>query len=342
MEPVPRTTSKVPNTTANNTTIASNILSKLVPKSRNPQPCPTVAGVPVKYGKCIPAKYSVHKPRGTVSLHNKFQCLQELNDSQDNAGHNIVSTSQDLSTKDNASALFCDNSVHREWQKQRSEECKSPPCFQNLQPELARQEKYALEGNKNKTGFLAMGSSDTEQDVDMASLGVSLAMNNVTAPTEKLGDQNMTFDSIVNHVSSERWLEFYDISGKHCKPTLAVSKIHLEGNKNEIGSLDGFSAQVRDVNENNVVLKVDTTAGASDSVSTADSHVVIDGNYDLNILQLTEGDDIPVVANNWENFNVVTNQRHKFGFCPLSQLQLYTRNLLSIAVRSLISRPINW
>ena len=158
----------------------------------------------------------------------------------------------------------------------------------------------------------------------MSSLGVSIAMTNVTPPTKKLGDQNMTFDSVVNHVSSERGSVLHDTSGRHCKPKLAVSKIHLEGNKNEIGSLDGFSAQVRDENKENVLVQVDTIAGASDSVSTADSHVLIHGNYDLNSLQLTECDDIPVAASNSENFNVVTNQRHKFGFCPLSKLQLYT------------------
>ena len=322
--PVSRTPSKVPSTTANNTTTASNVLSKVVVRSNHSQTHPTVAGVPVKYGKCIPAKYSVHKPRDTVLLHNRFQCLQELNDSQDNAGHNIMSTRQGLSTKDNASVLFCDNSVHREWEKQRSEECKPPPCFEISHFNLARQEKFTFEGNKNKTGFLAMGSADIKQDVDMPSLGVSFAMTNVTSPTKNLGDQNMTFDSVSNHVSSERGLVFPDISGKHCKPNLAVSKIHLEGNKNEIGSLDGFSAKVRDVNKENAVVQVDTIAGASDSVSTADSHAVIDGNYDLNSLQLTECDDIPVAASNSEIFNVVTNQRHKFGFCPLSKLQLYT------------------
>ena len=127
----------------------------------------------------------------------------------------------------------------------------------------------------------------------MSSLGVSVAMTNVTSPTKNLGDQNMTFDSVSNHVF---------ISGGHWKLNLAVSKIHLEGNKNEIGSLDG----------------------ASDLVSTADSHAVTDENYDLNSLQLIECDDMPLPVRNSEIFNVVTNQKHKFGFCPLSKLQLYT------------------
>ena len=313
--PVSCTTSKVPSTTANNTTTAPNVLSKVVQRSNHSQTHPTVAGVPVKYGKCIPAKYSVHKPRNTVLLNTRFQCLQELNDSQDNASHNIMSTRQCLPTKDNASLLLYDKSVHREWRKQRSQECKPPPCFGISQPVLARQEKFIFAGNKNKTGFLDRGSADIKQNVDMPSLVVSVAMTNVTSPTKNLGDQNMTFDSASNHVF---------ISGGHWKPNLAVSKIHLEGNKNEIGSLDGFSAQVRDKNKKNVVVEVDTIAGASDFVSTADSHAVIDRNYDLNSLQLTECDDMPLPVSNSEIFNVVTNQRHKFGFCPLSKLQLYT------------------
>ena len=257
-------------------------------RSKYSQTQPTVAGVPVKYGKCIPAKFSVYKPRDTVLLHNKFQCLQELNDSQDNTGHNIVFTSQGLSTEDNASVSFRDNYVHREKKKQRSEECKPPSCFVISQPVLARQEKLMFEGNKNKTGFLAMGSLDGKRAVHMSGSDVSVDMTNVSSPIKNLGDQNMTIDSVSKHVSSERGSVFPDIFGEHCKPDLAVSKIFLEGNKNEIGSLVGFSAQVRDVNKENVVLHVDTIAGASDSVSTADSHAVIDGNYDLNSLQLTE------------------------------------------------------
>ena len=48
----------------------------------------TVAGVPVKYGKCVPAKYSVQVPVSTVPLKNTFQCLQDLGHSQNDVIHN--------------------------------------------------------------------------------------------------------------------------------------------------------------------------------------------------------------------------------------------------------------
>ena len=42
--------------------------------------------------KCVPANYSVQKPSSTVPLHNKFQCLQDLSDSQDNGIHDEIHT----------------------------------------------------------------------------------------------------------------------------------------------------------------------------------------------------------------------------------------------------------
>ena len=62
---------------------------KFVSEPRHCNDLPTVAGVPVEYGKCVPAKYSVQKPSSTVLLRNKFKCLQDLSDSQDN-GINTV------------------------------------------------------------------------------------------------------------------------------------------------------------------------------------------------------------------------------------------------------------
>ena len=75
----------------------------------------TVAGVPVKYGKCVPAKCSVQVPISTVPLHNKFQCLQNLCDSQNVVIHDVVYSvlSAKFSNKNHA--------------KQHSEECKSSP-----------------------------------------------------------------------------------------------------------------------------------------------------------------------------------------------------------------------
>ena len=157
----------------------------------------------------------------------------------------------------------------------------------------------------------------------MSMSDVSLDMSNVNVATHNVDQQNMTSDSVFSCVSSDRGFLPPDIPDMHCKPNLALPKIFLEGNKNGIGSLDGFSAQVRDVNDKNVVVHTHTTAGNSDSVSTVNYHTVIDGNCDLNNIQLTECDDIPVITNNSQIFNAVTNQKHKFGFCPLSKFQLY-------------------
>ena len=38
---------------------------------------PIVAGVPVKYGKCVPAKHSVPCAPSTTKLRNRFRCLQD-------------------------------------------------------------------------------------------------------------------------------------------------------------------------------------------------------------------------------------------------------------------------
>ena len=56
--------------------------------------CPLWPGSLWEYGKCVPVKYSVKVPPSTVSLKNKFQCLQDLCDSQDIKIHDQVHTTE--------------------------------------------------------------------------------------------------------------------------------------------------------------------------------------------------------------------------------------------------------
>ena len=65
----------------------------------------TVAGVPVKYGKCVPSKYSVPSTPSTVTLYNRFQCLQDLCASTDDMIPNDIHTIKSVEK-------HRDNSVH--------------------------------------------------------------------------------------------------------------------------------------------------------------------------------------------------------------------------------------
>ena len=65
-----------------------------------------------------------------------------------------------------------------------------------------------------------------------------------------------------------------------------------------------------------------TTAGACDKVITDNSNLVLDQNYDHNILSTIECD---LIATHDQNnlINAVNSEPHKFGFCPLTPLKIY-------------------
>ena len=140
----------------------------------------TVAGVPVKYGKCVPSKYSVPSTPSTVTLYNRFQCLQDLCASTDDMIHNDIHMIKSVEK-------HRDNSVHvsavgdkLDHVKQRSGECKPPQSCSNdmLQPMLADQENSTLQGNKNKTGLFDVVSHSMEEQEHVATL----------TKTQKVGD----------------------------------------------------------------------------------------------------------------------------------------------------------
>ena len=192
---------------------------------------------------------------------------------------------------------------------------------------LVNQTKNLLDGNKNKTGCLDGVSHSIEQDVNMSNQNTLVDMVNTCSPVRCSGDHSkyMTLDSVVNVTPSNEGSSFPHVSDSHWKPHLASLEKNLEGNKNKNGSLDGVNARIRNVNKEDIVLNVSTTAGVCEQVPTADSDTILNGNCDHNILQFIECDgnlaskNIPKVL-----LNGVTNQIHTFGFCPLTPLQLYT------------------
>ena len=111
-----------------------------------------MAGVPVKYGKCVPAKYSVQVPTITVSLHNRFQCLQDLCDSQNVVILDINHTHRNVHKQHTNSVS---NAAHgkQSHANQHLEECKPPPSCSDemLQPLLADQAKLSFQGNINQS-----------------------------------------------------------------------------------------------------------------------------------------------------------------------------------------------
>ena len=114
-------------------------------------------------------------------------------------------------------------------------------------------------------------------------------------------------------------------SDVHRESQLTTQEIHtLEGNKNGTGLSDGVEVQVSISNPNNIH-SFNITAGDYDRVTTDNVELVFDQNYNLNILDTIEG-DTPVTKNQKKLVNVVSNNVHTFGFCPLTPLKLYTGN----------------
>ena len=102
-----------------------------------------------------PVKYSVQVTPSIVSLNNKFQCLQDLCDSQDVDIHDEIHTTESVVDHSAKSVLAVADCVEFIPMKQRLQECKPPLSYSKkiLQPLLANQTKHTLDGNKNKTGF---------------------------------------------------------------------------------------------------------------------------------------------------------------------------------------------
>ena len=150
---VPPISKNVCKNTSNNCISLTCVATKPVSKPSHCNGLSTVAGVPTKYGKCVPAKYLVQKPPTTVLLHNKFHCLQDLSDSQDNGVHNEIHMIKSVPIHSDTSVLSNADyaNIGRHWK-----------------PQLASQEKY-LEGNKNEIGsldgFNAMLRNDNKSSI---------------------------------------------------------------------------------------------------------------------------------------------------------------------------------
>ena len=103
--------------------------------------------------------YQVH------TIHNRFQCLQDLCASTEDVIHNDIHTIESVKK-------HRDNSVHVsavgdkiDHVKQHLQECKPPHYCSNdmLQPMLANQENNTLQGNKNKTGLFDVVSHSMDE-----------------------------------------------------------------------------------------------------------------------------------------------------------------------------------
>ena len=271
---------------------------------------PTVAGVPVKFGKCIPAKYSVQVPDSTVTLKNRFQCLQTLCDSQ-NVIHDVIHTCTDDLVR-GVHSVPNDECKVKSYAKQHSVECKpSPSCSNDMsQPLLATQAKPVLLGNKNKTGFLAGDLNNMEEQENGRSLTFYIEIN-----------ESKIFDATPDHQLDG---VVYSTSDVHRESQLTPPEINtLVGNKNKNGLSDGVNVQVSSLSSNNHIDNVNITAGAHDRVTTDNLDLLFDQNYDLNISATIEG-GTTVTQDQKTLINVMSKEPHTFGFCPLTSLKVYT------------------
>ena len=268
---------------------------------------PTVTGVPVKYGKCVPAKFSVPCPPIMTKLCNRFQCLQDCVVGDDVIHNNIhvnnVKKHRDTSTS--VSAI----QGHVEYKKQRSEECKTPHAGSDdmLQPKLADTQNIAFKGNKNKTGLFDVGSDNIEEPVKNSSL------------TEKpVVCDGLTLDSDCNKQNMQVLH-----AGVPIGPQLAPGKTFLEGNKNGTGFLHGDTMDTSIKKSAQKILQTGVTAEASNQVATDVSLSVLNGNCSLNNSQRIQCDNDCMEVHMNKYHNVVKNSQHDFGFCPFTNFTLY-------------------
>ena len=198
-----------------------------------------MAGVPVKYGNCVPIRYSVPSTPSTVTLHNRFQCLQDLCASTDDLVHNDIHTIKSVEKHRDNSVRLSPVGNKIDHVKQHLEECKLPQSCSNdmLQPTLAYQENNTFQGNKNKTGLFDVVSHSMEDQEYVATL----------TKKQKVGD------CLAGHtrVCCERQQGNTQVtSDTQFGPQLASTQNYfLEGNKNKIGSLDGNNWDVRNQNK---------------------------------------------------------------------------------------------
>ena len=197
--------------------------------------------------------------------------------------------------------------------KQHSEECKpSLICSNDMsEPLLATQEKLLFSGNKNENGCFTGDVNYMEEQGN----------DRLSTYCQKTHESTQ-IDSIANCQSGGVVCEASDV---HRESLLTSQEIHtLEGNKNETGPSDGVKVQVSTLNPNNFH-SVNITAGDNDRVTTDNVDLVFDQNYNLNILDTIDS-DTAVAKNQKHLINIVSNNVHTFGFCPLTPLKLYTGN----------------
>ena len=272
------------------------------------QNSPTVTRVPVKYGKCVPAKNSVPCPPTMIKLCNRFQCLQDCV-----VGDDVIHSDIHVNNiKKHRDTLTCASAgrEHIESKNQRSEECKTPHSGSDdmLQPILADRQNATSEGNKNKTGLFHGESDNIEEPVKNSSL----------TDKQVLSD-NYTLDSNCNEQETQGLH-----AGMQIGPHLAPGKNSLEGNKNGTGLLDGLTCDTSIIKSSHKNFQTGITAEASNQVATDVFQSILNGNCSLNNLQKLQCDnDCMEVHVNHKHYNVVKNSEHDFGFCPLTELVLY-------------------
>ena len=252
----------------------------------------TVAGVPVKYGKCLSTKHSVPCAPTMTKLRNRFQCLQDYVEVNDVIHSDILTNSIENHKDDSIHVINMHE--HIDNTKQYSEECKTP--------------NIALEGNKNETGLF-----------DVVSYGMEEPGNDITLTEKQEVGVCVAFDGICNEQSHE-----VD-GGTYHGPRLAPTQNYfLDGNKNETGSFDGDTWDISTKNTSQIMPQICITAGVSNQVSTDDSQPVLDGNCCLNssaTLQCGKDNVEGHVKNKYYNF--INHTEHQFGFCPLTPCTLY-------------------
>ena len=222
---------------------------------------------------------------------------------EDNACvHN--STSRNSSMYETASACVTDASKRS---FQHSQECKRPSALGEPQSSLATQQNLTFLGNKNKTGFLAGGSTYTKISSD-------------DSITQKSSDTQVVPCNTLHNGS--KFSEIVPDVGTTLQPQLADKNTCFSGNKNKTGFSDGDYCGANITDDSSYDNNVENCGDVTDVMDTAILEQDLYQNCSRN------SSDYSGKIQNSVCDTVYTNaiRTDVFGFIPKGPLRLYDGN----------------
>ena len=244
---------------------------------------------------CVKKTKVLHnKENVPVPVFNRFTVLASL--SEDNAACSNQSISRDSSGYN--TELNIEDTSRRSFQHSR--ERKYPSSFGSFQPKLAVQANSISYGNKNETGFLAVGRACTKTHPEEFSVTNVTHSDVLPCGTPQVGRK-------FSHPSQ-------DLGIVH-QPQLAGRNQSFLGNKSKTGHLHG---DIIDANVlKNVHVMCEKYAGATDVMDTVHLDQELEQNCSLNINSDSSH------LRNFSCDTVDTERVQTFGFIPKGPLKLY-------------------